>query len=98
MAYTSIYQNSYVILIITFIVLCIIFYIFKIGYNTELKDGKVIKAFSWKYPLAISLIVWLIWHFYLYPPSNINTNNIQSPTNISKPNISTQKIIMENWN
>ncbi|AVL94790.1 hypothetical protein ma404 [Moumouvirus australiensis] len=98
MAYTSIYQNSYVILVITFIVLCIIFYIFKIGYNTELKDGKVIKTFSWKYPLAISLIVWLIWHFYLYPPGDISTDNIQTPTNTMRPNVPTQKIIMENWN
>lgn len=66
--YTSIYQNSYVILVITFIVLILIFYFLEIGFTTEIKDGKVVKKFSWKYPLAISLMVWLFWHFYLYPP------------------------------
>ncbi|ANB50590.1 hypothetical protein [Powai lake megavirus] len=102
MAYTSIYQNSYVMLIITFIVLCIIFYVFKIGYNTELKDGQVVKSFSWKYPLAIALIVWLVWHFYLYPPADADLTNIKPSTNytpnVTRPGWSSQEIYMENWN
>lgn len=68
MTYTSIYQNSYVVAIIVFIILVALFYIFEIGFTTEIKDGKIIKHFSFKYPLAISLIVWLFWYFYMYPP------------------------------
>src|SRR5437016_10324053 len=80
--YTKIWQNSYVILIITFVVLCIIFYLYGISFSTKLEtqtttntktntpvtQTKIVKHFSWKYPLAISLIVWLVWHFYMYPP------------------------------
>ena len=107
--YTSIYQNSYVILIITFIFLSVFFYLFEIGYNTEIINGKVVKKFSWKYPLAISLIVWLFWHFYLYPPSD-NPNNdrvsLVDNDNISadqafleKTNrLAAQKITLANWN
>ena len=111
--YTRIYQNSYVVLIITFIMLCVIFYLFQIGYATKiLPNGKIVKKFSWKYPLAISLIVWVFWHFYLYPPADIKTTSI--PTNyvehsvntISTNNIpiktnnkiTTQRINMTNWN
>lgn len=66
--YTSIYQNSYVVFIISLIVLLIIFYVFKIGYSTVVVNGKVEKRFNWKYPLAISLVIWVIWYFLLYPP------------------------------
>lgn len=107
--YTHIYQNSYVILIITFIALCVIFYIFEIGYSTSvLPSGKVVKKFSWKYPLAISLIVWVIWYFYLFPPSTIKNppSSVEySPNSASNKNVSLgknkildQRINMINWN
>lgn len=105
--YTKLYQNSYIVLIITFILLCAIFYLFEIGYQIQVSpEGKVIKKFSWKYPLAISLIVWVFWHFYLFPPNeNINppisshSENIPSENIISKNNrLAIQKINMVNWN
>ncbi|XWV26308.1 hypothetical protein QJ857_gp0766 [Tupanvirus soda lake] len=113
--YTRIYQNSYIVLIITFILLCVIFYLFEIGYNTEISpEGKVIKTFSWKYPLAISLIVWVFWHFYLFPPlEDNNTAKIAaiqqeysvskntSPIDNSTPKttkLMAQRINMVNWN
>jgi hypothetical protein len=95
--YTSIYQNSYVILVITFIAFSLICYIFRIGYNTEIRDNKVVKKFSWKYPLAISLVVWVFWHFYLYPPAE---NIIQSSrsANYSRETSSTEKIPLQTPN
>lgn len=108
--YTHIYQNSYIVAIITFIVLCVIFYVFEIGSNTSISNGQVVKSFSWKYPLAITLIVWLIWHFWLYPPKD-NSSNSKSTSkkmvggfgsktalgnNAPKPTI--QRINMDNWN
>lgn len=106
--YTSIYQNSYIVLIISFILLSIICYIFGIGYSTQIQNGKIVRKFSWKYPLAISLIIWLIWHFYLYPPKDGQaTVQNQSEysgeaipqTHIMKTNkLMAQKINMVNWN
>lgn len=64
----DILKNSYVILLLCFILLCMIFYLFEIGYTVRItSENKVIREFSWKYPLAISLIVWIFWHFYIYP-------------------------------
>lgn len=109
--HTSIYQNSYIIALITFIILAAIFYIFQIGTTIIVNNGKIEKKFNWKYPMAISLIVWLFWHFSLYPQErqekNIskkitNTKKISDTTeikNIGKYNkIMNQKIIMQNWN
>ena len=109
--YTHIYQNSYIVLIITFILLSVIFYLFELGYNTEiLPNGKVVRKFSWKYPLAISLVVWVFWHFYLYPPPDETkpfspTNNQDYSSSITPPNtigrtnrLMTQRINMTNWN
>jgi hypothetical protein len=105
--YTRIYQNSYIVLIITFIILCIIFYFFEIGSTAEImSDGKIVRKFSWKYPLAISLVVWVFWHFYLYPPAEemsiflpTRQEHVSTPYNITKANrLMTQQINMVNWN
>lgn len=108
--YTSIFQNSYVVLILSFIGLSVLFYFLEIGYNIELQNGKVVKKFSWKYPLSISLIVWVVWHFFLYPPpsqANLNiplnnyTNKPITPSQLFIPKsnkLSAQKINMMNWN
>lgn len=106
MPYNSIYQNSYVIFVATFIIISIFFYLFEIGYNIEINNNNVVKRFSWKYPLAIALIVWLFWHFYLYPPpENIRSNDLitsvtssDQPIAIRKTNLATQKITLANWN
>lgn len=110
--YTRMYQNSYVVFVITFIMLSIFFYLFEIGYNIEIKDGKIVKKFSWKYPLAISLIIWLFWYFYLFPPLNKmiieppTTNDYTNVNSVSVDNnciprtkkLIAQKINMINWN
>jgi uncharacterized membrane protein (DUF485 family) len=90
--YTCIFKNSYVASIITFIILYILFYMFEIGYTTDMKDGRVVKRAGWKYPLAITLIVWVIIHFYVYPPH-------KKPMACATPTVpGTQKINMYNWN
>lgn len=106
---TSIYQNSYIVFAITFVILCAICYIFEIGFNTSTQNGKVIKSFSWKYPLAISLIVWLFWHFYLFPSKSTQTSksnfstttnsNYMSPSlkNSEGNNLAAQKFTVTNW-
>ena len=105
--YTSIYQNSYIILLISFIIVSLICYVFQLGYNTEIKNEKLIKKFSWKYPLAISLFIWVLCHFFIFPPADIN---IETSTEIVNKTasynclsdkvtkIASQKIIMNNWN
>ena len=103
--YTSIYQNSYIVAIIVFIILLIIFYVFKIGATTEItSDGKIVKKFNWKYPVAISLIVWLVWHFWLFSPKetshdsdNYFTNLTSSPVNYKQSKTKDQSIILDNW-
>lgn len=64
-----IYKNSYIVAFFSFVILFIIYYVFKIGANIEIVDGQVVKKVNWKVPLAISLIIWLIWYFVLYPPA-----------------------------
>jgi uncharacterized membrane protein (DUF485 family) len=96
--YKHLYQNSYIVAITVFIILIIIFYVFEIGYTTQITDtGQIEKKFSWKIPAAIALIVWVIIHFYVYPPylktpehtpsSNSTINNTKFPT-----------INVDNWN
>lgn len=110
--YTKLYQNSYVIFILTFIILCLICYFFEIGYNVEVENGRAVKKFSWKYPLAISLIVWVVWHFYLFPPADVKQTTemdlFENPNDLSphlelnqcvaKANkLQSQRINMVNW-
>jgi hypothetical protein len=104
-----IFKNSYVIFIITFILLCAIFYFFEIAAIPVAKNGVIQKKFNWKYPLAISLVVWVAWHFYLYPPPEEIDNkpvcNNVPKTNITVPNklffggspLDMQRINMMNW-
>lgn len=99
--YTHIYQNSYVVAVICFILLCAIFYFLQIGYSTSTVNGKVVKKFSWKYPLAISLVIWVIWHFYLYPPADVNGTSETSTDKVYIPKtnkVMEQKFDMRNWN
>lgn len=103
--YNHIYQNSYVVAIIVFILLCVVFYLFEIGYSTRLtENGEIEKTFSWSYPLAITLIVWVIWHFVLFPTKEIKSksiysdNNLHKTPNSSKDKIAEQCIDMTNWN
>ena len=93
--HTSMFQNSYVALFVSLVILSILFYLFEIGFTTTIQNGKVVKKFNWKYPLAISLIIWLIWHYYLYPIKSeavVNTQKSTIPTNKN------WNIDMRNWN
>ena len=64
---SKIFRNSYVIFVLAFIILYIFFYLTGIGQSVEIVDGKPVKKTSWKYPLGLSLIIWVFWHYYLYP-------------------------------
>ena len=97
-------KNSYVILIISFVVLSAIFYLLGIGHSISYESGVPTKKYGWKYPLAVSLVVWAIVHFYIYPSNNINHTQNESPIsltpevrNISPPTIAQQRINMTNW-
>lgn len=92
---SRILKNSYIVAILVFIILCIIFYVFDIGSKTVVIDNKNVKKFSWKYPLALALIVWLIWYFYLFPPSNKITTNMNKQLSDQKIY---SRINMDNWN
>lgn len=99
----KILKNSYIIFIITFIALYALFYLFGIGYTAEIVDGKKVMKSSWKYPLGLSLIIWVMWHFCLYPPDgevpegiSMHGGGYSSENRYSKisPN---PKIDMKNW-
>lgn len=94
--YTNIYQNSYIVALITFIVLSVIFYFLQIGSKTEIVNGKIVKKFSWKYPLAISLIMWIFWHFYMFPPES-NDDKDYKHSSVRSDKLADQKIIMNPW-
>jgi hypothetical protein len=65
---TPLWQNSYIIFVVSLVLLLVIFNIFQIGvtYHRD-ATGKLKKQFSWAYPLAISIVIWAVWHFWLYP-------------------------------
>lgn len=73
-----------------------VFYLFKIGSTAEIKDGKIVQKFNWKYPLAISLLLWLIWHFILYPPYGLQKKSGFEDSTKNK-DLGTQKIDITNW-
>ena len=83
---------------------------FGIGQQVKLEsvmeDGKkkvtLDEKFNWKYPLAIAMLIWAFWHFYLYPvddeidlsnaaPKQVGGNNMQQRYE------SIQKINLANW-
>jgi len=45
-----------------------------IGSTVQIVNGKPVKKSNWKYPLALALIIWVLWHFYLYPPADMISN------------------------
>lgn len=83
--HTCIFQNSYIVAVLVFILLYVLFYFFGINPIIQEKNGKIVKKTNWKIPLAISLIVWLIWYFYLFPPS---AQGISTTTNSNNVNVS----------
>ena len=107
----KIFKNSYVVFVLTFIMLYVLFYLFGIGYQTEIINGKPVIKFSWRYPLGLSLIVWVFRHFYLYPVDEFPklkcmdggippSENKISPTKIFNKMMKSapnQKINMKNW-
>jgi hypothetical protein len=104
----KIFKNSYVIFIITFILLYALFYLFGIGSYTEIVNGKPITKTSWKYPLGLSLIIWVLWHFYVYPDdtdkyrqmggdANSLPYDVKSPIRFPTVIPPAQKINMQNW-
>lgn len=88
-----IFKNSYVILLLSFIILSIIFYFFRIGYIYTIQDGVVVKKFSWRYPLAISLIIWVLWSFVIFPQNKKE----KTTKNYANNSPETQKINMMDW-
>jgi len=64
----KLWKNSYFVAICSLVILLIFFYVFKIGYTyTKTPEGKVVGTYNWAYPVAIALIIWVIWNFALYP-------------------------------
>lgn len=96
----GLFKNSYVVAIIIFIILAIIFYIFKIGYHIVVDDdGNIERKYSWKYPLAIALLSWVVLHFLIIPPDSIKKKRLANfNTQMETSTLHSQKIEMDNWN
>lgn len=71
MIYSSLYQNSFVAAIVAFLALLVIFFVFDIAPTVKIVNGQVKHTVNWKYPLAISILVFLLWYFLLFPPEAI---------------------------
>lgn len=67
----DILKNSYVIAILTFLVVYYVFYVLGIGYRTFQDGNKTIKDMSIKFPLLFAFGIWLIWHFILFPHPSV---------------------------
>jgi hypothetical protein len=64
----ELWKNSYFVAFCCLIILLIFFYVFKIGYTyTKNSDGEIVAKYNWVYPLAISLVIWILWHFWFFP-------------------------------
>ena len=74
-----IFKNSYIVSIMMFIIFYVVFYFAGIGFAKVNVNGKIIQKYSWKYPLACALVIWLIWHYYLYPvPDDVIVKSVES--------------------
>jgi len=88
---SKIFQNSYVIFGLAFCSIYLTFYLFGIGYVTTYEDDKPVRQVGWRYPLGLSIIIWVFWHYCMYPSESIlnegfekkdvkvNRNPIDSP-------------------
>jgi len=105
----QIFKNSYIVFLISFISLCIVVYMFGIGQVKTIeiddeKKPKIVDKFNWKYPLAISLMIWAFWHYYMYPPQDeFDIEPIVAPPKqfgglTQRGYAYGQKINMINWN
>lgn len=64
---SKIFQNSYVIFGLSFCLIYLTFYLFGIGYVTTYEDDKPVRQMGWRYPLGLSIIIWVFWHYCMYP-------------------------------
>ena len=87
----EIFQNSYVMTLITFFVAYVVLYLLGIGYETKVEDGEEVKKMSYKYPLVIALIVWLVWYFYMYPPNKGSKSKISKTKPILQMDVVSEK-------
>lgn len=105
--YSRLLENSYIMFALSFLVFFGIFYLFNIGTTQKVVNGKMVNRPGWKYPLALALIIWLIWHFRLYPPKEVigaapkskklPTIQTTQPTQPTQPFCGMQHIQMRNW-
>lgn len=73
--YRCLLKNSYVVAVIAFIVAWIVCMIFDIGYTQSVKNGRIVRRFGWRYPLAIALMVWVAWHYWISPPNGSKSDD-----------------------
>ncbi len=100
--YSRLLENSYIMFALSFLVFFGIFYLFNIGTTQKAVNGKIVNRPGWKYPLALALVIWLIWHFRLYPPkeviSAVPKPKVKLPTiQTTQPFCGMQHIQMRNW-
>lgn len=75
-----IYENSFVILVISFIILCILFYVFDVRTKYKINEkGEITRTLNWKDPLVLSLAIFVLWYFVIYPPAKQPKPSLLSP-------------------
>lgn len=72
MKYNSLYQNSFVVALVSFFILLAIFFVFDIAPTITVDDnGDIKRTVNWKYPLIIAIFILLLWYFVVFPPDSI---------------------------
>jgi uncharacterized membrane protein (DUF106 family) len=90
----QIFKNSFFVFLLTFIVFYIIFVVINSRkVRGEFRNPLTVGS-TWKYPLAIALVVWIIWYFFVFPP---NGNCLFKKIQKNKTDVCSQKINMQNW-
>lgn len=80
---SKIFQNSYIIFALSFCLIYTTFYLFGIGYVTTYEGDKPVIKMGWKYPLGLSIIVWVFWHYCMYPSEDYLNEGYAKPRRAS---------------
>lgn len=101
----SFYHNSYFSSFLFFIILLLIFYKWELGYYISVQDGKLTKKFNWIFPIAFTLLFWIFWRFFVFPPEYFS-GQVPNPvieetgTHYSlkqMANINKNNIVLDHW-
>jgi hypothetical protein len=73
--YGWIYKNSFIMTILFFILICVIFFVLRIGYTVEITDKTLSEKFNFSIPVALTLLFFIVYHYFVLPHYDITKKN-----------------------